>query len=199
MSKRQRDIFSYLSADNAKCVIGNNNEDDHVPAKRIDSEMNLPSENASSSSFSDSSPDDCTTGRLGQLSMEAQTVSPSSTTGKPILNAEKPTRPFLATTAYPPSKFGEKNRSFQSGWFKKYFWLEYCVETDSAFCFACRNFNSEGKCNKLFSVTGYRAWNKALESDRGSVAHNNNMSHLRACQKLKDRDRRDKTDQMWSN
>ena len=36
MSKRQRDIFSYLSADNAKCVIGNNNEDDHVPAKRID-------------------------------------------------------------------------------------------------------------------------------------------------------------------
>ena len=70
--------------------------------------MNLPSENASSSSFSDSSPDDCTTGRLRQLSMEAQTVSPSSTTGKPILNAEKHTQPFLATTAYPPSKFGEK-------------------------------------------------------------------------------------------
>ena len=182
MSKRQRDIFSYLSADNAKCVIGNNNED--VPAKRI----------ASSISFSDSSPHDCTTGRLGQLSMEAQTVSPSSTTGKPILNAKKPLRSFLATTAYPPSKFGEKNRSFQSGWFKKYFWLEYCVETDSAFCFACRNRKSEGKCNKLFSVTGYRAWDKALESDRGFLAHNNNMSHLRACEKWKDRDRRDKTD-----
>ena len=32
-------------------------------------------------------------------------------------------------------KIGDKNRSFQESWFKKYEWLEYSVDKDAAFLF----------------------------------------------------------------
>ena len=75
MAKRQRDILRYLSTDNSKCV-DNNNEDEDVSAKIIDSELSLASKNANVSSISDSSHDDCV---LVDSSMDAQAASSSST------------------------------------------------------------------------------------------------------------------------
>ena len=83
MAKGQRDILSYLSTDNSKCV-DNNNEDEDVNV----------------SSISDSSHDDCV---VLYSPMDAQPASSSSALGR--LNAEKPKRPLFAS--YPTTKLGD--------------------------------------------------------------------------------------------
>ncbi|XP_057791491.1 uncharacterized protein LOC131008576 [Salvia miltiorrhiza] len=45
--------------------------------------------------------------------------------------------------AYPVTKFGTQNRSFQKRWFDKFHWLEYSLSTNKAYCFYCFLFISE--------------------------------------------------------
>lgn len=55
-----------------------------------------------------------------------------------------------------------QNRSFSAKYYNTYDWLEYSVEKQKAFCFACRNFGSK-ECrqqNEKFVVTGFEKWKK---------------------------------------
>jgi hypothetical protein len=41
---------------------------------------------------------------------------------------------------FPRKQQGDHFRSYQESWFKKFDWLEYSVENDSAYCFYCYLF-----------------------------------------------------------
>ncbi|KAL6570330.1 hypothetical protein OROMI_014844 [Orobanche minor] len=45
--------------------------------------------------------------------------------------------------AYPVTKFGTQNHSFQKKWFDKFHWLEYSLSTNKAYCFYCFLFISD--------------------------------------------------------
>ncbi len=74
-----------------------------------------------------------------------------------------PSQPKLAS--FPK---GRKNRCFRAIWYEGFRWLEYSVKEDRAFCFACRNFStSTSKSDIAFTKTGWNAWAKAMETNRG--------------------------------
>ena len=50
---------------------------------------------------------------------------------------ELPAQPTLAS--YPLNK---DKRSFRSQWFSQYSWLEYSEQTNLAYCYYCRHFNT---------------------------------------------------------
>ena len=53
-----------------------------------------------------------------------------------------PQRPIRKN--YPSRLIGNQQRSFNATWFDTYSWLEYSVEMDTTFCFACRHFLGGG-------------------------------------------------------
>ena len=55
-----------------------------------------------------------------------------------------PTQP--ANISFPSTIMGCKKRSFNPEWYREYSWLEYSIEKDAAFCFACRFFGSAAVC-----------------------------------------------------
>ena len=76
----------------------------------------------------------------GTHSAQAQTIStakfPTDIAQGPLQSPVQPCMNFPATT------LGSKRRSFNSEWYKKYKWLEYSAEKDSAFCYPCRFFGT---------------------------------------------------------
>ncbi|CAO2834329.1 unnamed protein product [Amaranthus hypochondriacus] len=59
------------------------------------------------------------------------------------------------------TKFGTKNRRFNLKWFDKYkTWLEYSVEKDAAFCFACYLFKDDNVGQDSFVMDGFRNWKR---------------------------------------
>jgi hypothetical protein len=59
--------------------------------------------------------------------------------------------------------------------------LEYSVERDAVFCFACRRFPPIGSKEMAFSVNGFRNWKRALgDPNKGLLLHNNSPHHLSA-------------------
>ena len=48
--------------------------------------------------------------------------------------------PSQPKVAFPSTVVGSKKRSFNSSWYQRYPWLEYSMDMDAAFCFACRFF-----------------------------------------------------------
>ena len=52
-------------------------------------------------------------------------------------NFESPVQPLAK---FHTTLFGAKRRSFNGAWYEKYTWLEYSVNKDAAFCYACRFF-----------------------------------------------------------
>ena len=39
--------------------------------------------------------------------------------------------------SFPSKSYGNRNRSFQSGWFDRHLWLHYVESLDAAFCHTC--------------------------------------------------------------
>jgi hypothetical protein len=72
-------------------------------------------------------------------------------------------------------KIGTRDRWFNLLWFQKYYWIEYSIKNDAAFCFVCFLFKKGGK-DSPFTVGGWRNWNRddALDKHVGDVgsAHN---------------------------
>ena len=83
--------------------------------------------------------------------------------------------------SFPQTLFGTQKRSFNSGWYNRFKWLEYDSQKDAAFCHSCRvvsgtvNLNGE----PAFIHSGYRNWKKATsyftthersESDKSAIA-----------------------------
>ena len=70
-----------------------------------------------------------------------------------------PAQPNL--NKYPISKFGNRERSFSKCWFKKFLFIEYSLQKDAVFCFACINFNTgESNEERTFTQIGLRNWKK---------------------------------------
>lgn len=78
---------------------------------------------------------------------------------------------------YPSRCIGTQQRSFIRGWFDTYSWIEYSVDKDAAYCFACRHFlGAAGQ--RFYSepafTAGYKDWKnatKAFKKHNGSVPH----------------------------
>jgi len=71
---------------------------------------------------------------------------------------EQPIQPIIN---FPRRKICEKQRSFQSSWYKVYPWIEYSVQLDAIFCFFCRHFTSSisrEKHQNVLIATGYNNW-----------------------------------------
>jgi len=85
-----------------------------------------------------------------------------------------PSQPKLAS--FPK---GRKNRCYRAIWYESFRWLEYSVKQDRKFCFACRNFStSTSKSDIAFMKTGWNAWAKAMETNRGLRKHDACSDHL---------------------
>jgi hypothetical protein len=89
-----------------------------------------------------------------------------------------PTQPTLSQ--YPRTVQSRVPRSFQGAWFSSYPWLEYSVESDAAFCFACRHFPqaSHNTQESVFTTVGYKNWKKATYSDGGFISHVKSDIHV---------------------
>ena len=87
--------------------------------------------------------------------------------------ADGPSQPV---TSYPRDK---KNRCFRAVWYESFPWLEYSIDKDKAFCFACRNFStSTSKSDPAFTNVGFSSWSKAMENNRGFKVHDAISDHL---------------------
>ena len=75
-------------------------------------------------------------------------------------NKISPNQPRL--DAYPATLFGKKVICFNPDWYGKYKWLEYSIEKDAAFCFACRVFPSK-HTESTFNCTGFCNWKSAID------------------------------------
>ena len=56
------------------------------------------------------------------------------------LKDDGPTQPHL--TSYPKTDLGSQKRSFNSTYFKSFPFLEYSIQRDAIYCFACRHFTT---------------------------------------------------------
>ena len=84
---------------------------------------------------------------------------------------------------FPPSTFGNQERSFNARWYCGRPWLEYSREKDAAFCYCCRKFCSSSTTGEYaFRMNGFRNWKTALERKRGFHLHEISADHIRAMQ-----------------
>ncbi|CAF1035837.1 unnamed protein product [Adineta ricciae] len=92
---------------------------------------------------------------------------------------EPPAQPKLAT--YP---FDKDKRCFHSQWFLQFSWLEYSVQTDFAYCYYCRHFNSSARLNTRNQsdafVNGFHSWKNAFSKKQGFSKHELSQSHKQA-------------------
>ncbi len=90
--------------------------------------------------------------------------------------------PVQPLKKFPTTLFGSKSRSFNALWYHKYQWLEYSVEKDAAFCYACRLFSTgaTGRAEEVFTRTGYRDWKHASGKQGLFEKHSNCHAHKQA-------------------
>ena len=83
-----------------------------------------------------SDPASTATSRQLQCLSARNSRSPQDIANGPV---QSPVQPHVK---FPSTAYGTKKRSFSSDWYRKYSWLEYSVEKDAVFCYACRIFGS---------------------------------------------------------
>lgn len=92
---------------------------------------------------------------------------------------EGPVQPCLKT--FPRTQHGTRKRAFNSSWYKDNSWLEYSVNQDSTYCFACRHFSLPNTPESAFtSQSGFCNWKKALFKDSGFKLHSKAEHHINA-------------------
>ena len=95
-----------------------------------------------------------------------------------------PKQPVLPS--FPKTTFGKQNRSFSPNYYADHPWLEYSVQCDAVFCFACRHFYTDRRfVEQLFTTKGLRDWKKLpekLSKHSSSQAHISHMQKWRAFQ-----------------
>lgn len=88
-----------------------------------------------------------------------------------------PKQPQL--TSFPKTVFGKQNRAFSPIYYVTYPWLEYSIDYDAVFCFACRHFHTDRRfVDELFINKGLKDWKKMsdkLSKHAGSQSH---ISHM---------------------
>lgn len=133
----------------------------------------------------------------GDYQEKLATTSSGSSTSKAKFfeNTSAPCRPYLKS--YPEKKQGDKKRSFNTDWYK-FERLEYCVELDACFCFACRVFLPHSK-EKAFISTEFKDWKHAKSKDKGLVGHDGCKSHGDAMKLWAERTQREQKQQKIKN
>lgn len=58
--------------------------------------------------------------------------------------------------------------------------LEYSVQKDAAFCFACRKFDLNTTKENTFTIIGYKDWKHATEKNGGFQRHERSTCHIDA-------------------
>ena len=97
----------------------------------------------------------------------------------PLLG-DRPNQP--RNLSFPSKSYGNRNRSFQSGWFDRHPWLHYVESLDAVFCHTCikavaSNLISSGN---VFTRYGYNNWKSATEKNKGFRKHKARASHKEA-------------------
>ncbi len=115
----------------------------------------------------------------GETPTEIAVASTSRSLSQQVFfdNKISPSQPRL--DVYPTTSFGKKDRRFNPSWYGKYNWLEYNIEKDAAFCFACRVFPSK-HVESTFNSTGFRDWKNATDKCKGLTRHNSSEGHQKA-------------------
>ena len=80
---------------------------------------------------------------------------------------------------YPATPFVKKVIRFNPDWNGKYKWLEYSIEKDAAFCFACRVLPSK-HTESTFNCTGFRDWKSATDKCKALSKHHSSKCHQEA-------------------
>ena len=100
----------------------------------------------------------------------------------PLLR-DRPNQP--RNLSFPSKSYGNRNRSFQSGWFDRHPWLHYVESLDAVFCHTCikavaSNLISSGNADSVFTRYGYNNWRSATEKNKGFRKHEASASHKEA-------------------
>ena len=108
-------------------------------------------------------------------SASSSTALPSDMTDIALTYDYFPTQP--ANISLPAAVMGSKKRSFDPEWYRQYNWLEYSIEKDAAFFFACRFFSSAAVCwsrpEPTYTSIGFRNWKHATGTTGALAKHNN--------------------------
>ena len=87
---------------------------------------------------------------------------------------QSPVQPLIN---FPSTTVGNKKRSFNSDWYKKYKWLEYSIQKDAAFCYPCRFFPTTTRSVDTFTRTGFRDWKHATGQSGMLIKHDKSCNH----------------------
>ena len=78
---------------------------------------------------------------------------------------------------------GENKPRFNIHWYDRFCWLEYSVERDAAFCFACRKFGRRVDHTKetTFTISGFGHRKRAVgDKNKGLEMHDICPTHIHA-------------------
>ena len=123
------------------------------------------------------------TGKTNQHTSPLTTSHTPCTSKLPLQVGNTPNQPRRLT--FPFTSFGNKQRSFQPGWFDRHPWLHYDESRDAAFCHTCikavaNNMISSGNADVVFTGHGYANWKNATEKKKGFRKHETSASHQEA-------------------
>ena len=102
-------------------------------------------------------------------------VVPSDIASSSNMNPVQPIK-----SSYVSRSFGKSSRSFNQVWFRQFNWLEYSVQEDRAYCFACRFFATGNDKNVVFTKIGFMDWKHALGAKGILTLHDVSKSHKQA-------------------
>lgn len=78
-------------------------------------------------------------------------------------------------------------RSFHPDWCRQFAWLQYFVLKDTAFCYACMQFQPHGTKETSFMETGFTNWKNALDKC-GFPKHEKSETHICTMSMWKERE-----------
>ena len=115
---------------------------------------------------------------------EVAQKAPSNDLSRGLLPEQR--RPRLQCYPRDPNS----KRSFVAEWFGQYCWLEYCTQSNAAFCYPCRIYRS-GQKEKTWTEKGFQKWQVAKTTGKGFHRHQSSKDHIEAMASWNDRKIRD--------
>ena len=105
------------------------------------------------------------------------------------LIAKGPCQPVLEKYPINHAISERKQNCFTACWLKNNYFLEYCVDADQVFCFACRLFGHETSCSEtICSKERVNRWDKMVGRGKQKMGkideHFTSSAHLLAAEKL---------------
>ena len=103
---------------------------------------------------------------------------PTKDTSITDLGTDTPAQPFLQRFPINSDIATRKVQAFRPDWYGRFDWLEYSAKLDAAFCFVCRNFQSESAQNdSTLTSKGFRNWPHAMDKAKDFIKHEKSELH----------------------